>query len=354
MIGLGTTLVLTLAAASPQPDDGCGDVARLSGPPGLVRAVGAALRRQGVQTDALAHCPAVRVDLRKVSGKIALRIVDPYGRRSEGQATTPGAAATLIETWVLPAGDGLVASAGASADAGAGAGAGSVQSALPTASAAPRESAPAATDPDPDVPGRLAQTSATNGGPGGSAFGRAATDLPPLSLAIAGETGAGTDRSLGLGFNASGCVRVGRVCVGALFRLASTRGTGVEPSFTSLNRFGVDLLLNGSLSFHAGPVVLTPSLGVGLGWIRSRGTTAITGKDPVEEGGDEIEDDGGGVRADAALTAALPVSRVLAVTFTIGAGLVPIRPVRGNAEGTLPAEPWGIARAGLGLRWGAP
>src|SRR5262249_27152878 len=121
---------------------------------------------------------------------------------------------------------------------------------------------------------------------------------------MAAESSIGNDGSRWLGVTGNACVVVGPACVGALARLATTQpSTGAGQS----RRWGIDVLLGAGVPFSVGRAILTPGAAIGLGWLRSRSA-------PDGGGATYDEDDTGGLRLEAGLSLAYPLSRSLSIT----------------------------------------
>lgn len=82
-------------------------------------------------------------------------------------------------------------------------------------------------------------------------------------------------------------------------------------------------------------ILVAPRVGVGVAWLHNNERPGIV--------------DDGGLRAEAAITAFIPVRRRFSLSFGLSAELSPLAFARDQSQAP---EPWGYLRAGLGLSWG--
>lgn len=321
--GLLGSLAAALCAAAPLwsaragAEPACGPSVSLEGDEALVRAVAAGLRARGVQPGAPPGCPAIRARLERRAGKGARVVLLGDGATIERQVSGPGAAVVFLESWARPdLSDPLLRS----------------HTVIVTPPSPPPLRGPGSAAPAPWGP------------------------LPQLSVAAHGEVAVGTDGDAWLGAALRACVQIGRVCAGLLGRFAAGLPTATIGS-VAFTRYGGELLVAVSLPFALGRVVLLPTvaLGGGLLFLRTRVS------------GEELHEDDGGLRAELSLLGTVPLRFGLGLDFALGLGAayppggdgifyIPRR--SGDDEYRVPVAaptgPWGMLRAGLGLRWSAP
>ena len=250
------------------------------------------LEQRGITGAPPRGCPAVRVLVSDSGGAILVAMLDPQGRSAERLTASRGVAAALIESW-------------SRADL----------------------SEPLLQMPEPPVaPG----TSAT-----------------PLSVEARLETGLDSDAGGWLGLGAGLCFWMGPLCLGPEVALrAQPLGPGRE--HPEVRRVGADLLaVAGLRGLQAGRLRIVPSLGVGIGWTRSDSAEPSRFAEPVSRRAS---------RAVAALTVYVPLAERLSMEARVAATFTPSGrgEDRPDLPDLLPADPWGLFTAGLGLRWGTP
>jgi hypothetical protein len=149
------------------------------------------------------------------------------------------------------------------------------------------------------------------------------------------ESALGNDQSRWLGFHAGGCWRLEVVCLAARVRTSNrTDEQAMEPF-----RESWELILGIDVPFAIGRWSIEPGIGFGPSGMRTRGDT-----------------DGeytNGIRGEAHVTVSMPVARQFAVDVHVAANLLQSVHFDDQGAGTLPPEPWGFARLGVGLRYGA-
>ena len=156
-------------------------------------------------------CASMRVRVARGDDGLAVEIDDDAGHRIERRASTPDAAATVIESWAT---DALVER--------------------------PAEPAPR---------------------------GR------PM-VAVAAEASLASDGSVWTGPRVTGCAWLGPVCGGVTLRLGRDGGSGGDTQMVGGRRDGVDMLLSVELPARRSRLVVSPGVGLGFGWIRSHGREA--------------------------------------------------------------------------------
>lgn len=149
------------------------------------------------------------------------------------------------------------------------------------------------------------------------------------------ESALGNDESRWLGFHAGGCYMLEVVCLAARVRTSNrTDEQDMEPWRESWEAIvGIDV------PFGIGRWSIEPGIGFGPSGMRTRGTTdkAYTN----------------GIRGEAHVTVSIPVALRFAVDVHVAANLLQSVHFDDHGNGTLPPEPWGFARLGVGLRYGA-
>jgi hypothetical protein len=294
VIGL-TPLGLTPLTARADPS--CVPAVILDGDRALIAEIASQLRESGISSP-LRGCPFARVTIERHGDSIALSIVDPDDRRAQRAVGDPATAAVLIES-LLAAQDPAIRIATAQ---------------------------PVDVQRDAEVPAVLAPS-------------------PPIAvpgaLAMAAESSLATDRSFWFGVRASGCVMLGPACVGGATRFARDTLVAGAAEVSEASRFGADLLLSGELPIERDGFTLTPGVGLGVGWLHVR-------RDVMT---DTVEIDTGGLRAEAHVSATMPLGRLLQLRLGASIAISPVahtQPFR--AEGNeAPGEPRGFARVELGL-----
>jgi hypothetical protein len=174
-----------------------------------------------------------------------------------------------------------------------------------------------------------------------------AADTPIVGFDLGGETAVALDASVWFGVHLAGCVRLGPMCLGALARFSADSGLTGDSKETDTQRLGLDVLLIADFPIDCGPVFLTPGVGFGAGWMNASRTAG---------GGDDVDVDGGGMRADVHATLTIPVGADFAIDVALGADVwILAHTARYEEDGTvLAGEPRARFRATIGLRYGAP
>jgi hypothetical protein len=182
------------------------------------------------------------------------------------------------------------------------------------------------------------------------------------SVTVAGETALATDGSLWMGAGLGACVRVGQFCIGlGIHAAGDTAATGkigavynatssesapacTDETQRKLTRFGADASLTADLPLRVGAVALGPGIGLGAGWLSTNAAL----------GGHAGTASTIGPRAEARLLLSVPLGWGLAVELIFRADVAPLAHRKDLSAGgfTLPGEPLGLLRLGLGLRYG--
>ena len=290
-------VVAALVPGSLEAAPECRPAVIIAGDASTAAQIAEALHARGID-EPRAGCPAERARIDRVDGAIRLSITDSDGRRIERQVSDPDTAAAVIESFTaLDLGPPIqVASA------------------------------------DVEQPVLIGETIA------------AATSATPRgSFGAAFESALATDRSLWLGVRARGCVQLGQLCVGGAARFARDSGISGDAKRTASTRTTADMLVVLDVPLALGRFAITPGAGLGVGWLRGRAN--------VSSGGEMLDVDAGGLRANAHVGVALPVGR--GVSLTLGAS-VEVSPFAhtapyGQDGHEIAGEPRGFVRLDLGL-----
>jgi hypothetical protein len=260
----------------------------------LVEAVAEELARRQSVADPTS-CVPVRARLSSEGSRYAVMIEDAWGRRTERQVASVQLVATLIETWMV--------------------------SGIEEPVVEPTLSTPVV---PPTPPVRPTHSR--------------------LVLSVQGEGALADDRSLWVGLGAMMCLRLGRLCPGALVRFADDEGwadggNGPPEARRSLSALGV-----GSAIISIGPLRLLPRIGVGIartwdGQLKGR----------HEDGG---SDNRGWLRAEAGITGQILVRDQWALSLDLLGELAPLALESRLSNPRELHEPWIFYRLGLGVAWG--
>ncbi len=349
-------LVSTAGTAAAEP---CAPRAELGGDRAAVERVAGELRELGVSiAPATARCPSVQAMVELDRGGGIAVAVRGASHGSEGRVMTDAAlAAAWIDSWARD--DLEVAS----------------WSAGVAAPAAPLVVAPSDVPPTP--------------------ISVATPLLERLAISGSYEQSWTNDGSAWTGGSVSGCVRVGRFCLGARVRAA------FEPQLTSgitaAARSDLSAFAIGSIPIDVGQMTIAPELGIGFGRFSTRrleGCSAETpptcatnepdcvmppavpcdgtnGTDPsLGQGtiyvGDGLDESSYSPRFSVALRIAIPLFKYVWLDGLASLTMSPlhhagsygpiVEPVSGVSSGdvTLPGEPEDGLQLGVGLRLGAP
>ncbi|MDZ4696846.1 MAG: hypothetical protein SGI86_17035 [Deltaproteobacteria bacterium] len=286
--------------------------------PEVASEVTAFLSRSGIANNfAAAGCGIVLARVDRVGGGLQVRIKDASGRISQRDVSSVAAAGALIESWARS-----------------------------------------------DVPASLLfpidEGDATVVDVQRDAIASAPVVAAVFGVAFSAETTVSDDGSSWMGARASGCVRVGAVCVGVLGRFASDMENQRPASEVARERTAVDGLLGVGMPIGIGGLTLQPGVAFGVGWLRSQITqfeSTRNANEDVEVDGDadaEEEEDslvtdvrsGVGLRAEASMTLGWKVHRAIGVELTLATTVAP-------AAETVD-ESLLLYRGSIGVRWGTP
>ena len=297
-----------IATAAPS----CPPAVVVQGPPEIVQPIVAILRGHGL-TSAPGACGDRLVNASLAADRDApgyrLHIRDAVGHGSDRRGADAATAASLIESWALAEDADLWAPP--------------VAPRIKADDCAARQ--PPAASPEPP------------GAPGAAAH-----------IGIGPEMSLSSDDAIWWGGRATGCARVGALCVGVRAGLARTDATpapgGIAQS--DLTRTLSDLSAMVAWSIRSGRLWAAPSLGLGGAWLRSRASLA-----PLSATTDDFL-----ARAEVGATAGLTIRGGWSVAADVGGALAAVLGGYGR-EGAaamyMPAAPRAFFRAGVGV-WYAP
>ena len=166
-----------------------------------------------------------------------------------------------------------------------------------------------------------------------------------LGLALGPTLAHSNDGAFWIGAELSGCVRVGRVCVGADAKVV--RDMGVTGREIHARRLAADLMLAADLPYRVGRAALTPGLAVGIGWLHN-GVSRPSAP--------ALDADRGGLRTSAHLTVSIPITRHLSFDLGLALDLSPFAQTGDwQSEGVeVPGDPRLFERGLASLRYGEP
>lgn len=293
MVSALPLLSASLALAAGEP---CKATTALEGPVDLVAPIQRELEQHGVPVGRPGTCHDRSVRARVANGptrgSFRLHIEDGFGRTSDRVLNDSGTAASLVESWAI--------------------------------------------EEDADLLTLGPPSSVVASSAGLSSSGAPAA-APAFHLYGGIGSLVGSDHSVWATAVFGGCGRLGAACVGAEISGGSDLGLGGESTDVGMRRSSADVIATGSLPLTSGRWLLMPSVGVGVGWIRSH--VAAEGADGPPETGNSV-----GVRGLVSVLAGAALSKHVGIALDIGATYAPsARPAPGdNSNSNLPAEPrWG-------------
>ena len=148
------------------------------------------------------------------------------------------------------------------------------------------------------------------------------------------ESALASDSSRWLGLQLGGCWMIDMVCLAVRVRTSSR----VDADDMEVRRQSSEALVGVDVPFGRRGWLVTP--GIAFGW-----------SSMVTRGADNEATNG--LRADAHVTVSIPVAARFAVDVQLAANLLQPIHFDEKSENMLPSEPWGFARLGVGLRYGA-
>lgn len=284
-------LATSTVLASAARADACPAV-DLAGEPALVAVIAGELGARGIGDAEGAACAPLRAAVEWRGPLLVIAIDDGGAAPLERVVRDPATAATVIESFTRT----------------------DVASPLLAARAVPRT--PEIEAPAPAVP--VAPAPRRTG----------------VHLSASVESSFANDDTTWLGGSVGVCVRTGPICATARLRWA-----GVVGGFgaAEVERNVKELLIGVDLPIALGRVLVTPGYAGGLGGME----THVGGMDRHT----------GSFRAEAHVGLAVPVARALAMDLAVSLALG--ERTEFDAAAMVPSEPWGMVRAGLGLRYGA-
>jgi hypothetical protein len=149
------------------------------------------------------------------------------------------------------------------------------------------------------------------------------------------ESAIGSDESRWFGLHLGGCWMLDVVCLAGRVRTSNrTDEHEMEPW-----RESWEVLVGVDVPFAIGRWSIEPGIAFGPSGMSTRGA--------------EDREDTNGIRGEAHVTVSIPVASRFAVDVHVAANLLQSVHFDERSHGTLPPEPWGFARLGVGLRYGA-
>lgn len=292
-------LVFLVAAESAVP---LCRTAAVVGDDDLVAELRVELDQRGVPLTSFAPTAALLVHVERTDQGIRLELRDRDGRAADRAAASVSIGATLVESWLRT-----------------------------------------------DIASPLLMARAHPAPPQTASSSTAEPAAPAVSIAL--ESSIGTDRSFWTGGRAAACVSIRAFCPGFVLRMAydprKTTGASYDRGdVDDLRRFTADALLGIDRPFEYGRATLTPGLAAGVQWLVANTTRG--------------EHDGNVARlafaTEARLVLGIAIARAVSVELGVSALLSPFRHRDAFEEDgfTIPGNPLGYLRAGLGLRYGRP
>jgi hypothetical protein len=316
------TVGLACVSARPATAGDCAPAVVVRGAEPLRTTIAAELARNGISAPS-PGCVGQEVTVTRETTKLTLTMIDAYGRVTRRTVTDVGAACALIESRI---GAELLASLLPQGDAP---GVGEAVAEL------------AESDVSPAAPVAVLGSAPV---PVASAPGRG------VSLFVATELAAGSDRSGWAGLSVSGCVMLGPTCLGAIVRFWHDLDASDESAnvISKRDTGEVDIALD--LPFTRRRIDFRPGVELGVGWVHMGGFG--THPDTV----DDNEFDHGDVSAGLHVGATFPLSSHWAAEGDLGASIsLFAHQAPFVVDGVmLPGEPRAFCLASLGLRYGIP
>jgi hypothetical protein len=306
----------------------CAPLATVRGPRADAEALTRELVARGVPVEPDGFppgpCPRTAVSVVRADGALRVTITDGVGRRAERSVSSVATAATLVESW-------LRLSALADADP-----------APVVAAPAPVVAAPAPSPAPPPAPSRPTPLVARE--PTSTDVAVEATPDAPAERVVSrwlvdasGEYGMARDRTRWSGGRVRGCVRLGPVCVGPMFRVA---GNDRQEKL-------VEGYLQADLPLRFGAVSLRPAIALGAGAMYER---FGAGRGPDEAFDRDREEERYTPRAEVSLTASYALFERW--HLTLGGAVTGVALGGGRFERVDDHQT--TARMFAGLTWGVP
>jgi hypothetical protein len=298
------SLTIVACAAGAEANDVCPPSATVEGE--SAAAVRDLLGGRGI-AEPTEGCQGVHARLSAAQGGLEVEVTDPAGRQSRRDVDSPSQAATLIESWARS----------------------DLSAALLTppvlAFTAPAER-PVDAEPTTIVREVVRPTH-------------------DLGLAVGATIAHSNDGAFWAGAELQGCVRVGRLCVGADARVL--RDMEVTKREIHARRMSSDMLLLADLPYRVGKAMITPGLGVGLGWLHN-------GVPRLHQ--HAADADRGGMRTTAHLTVSIPLTHHLSFDVGLALDVSPFAQTSTWDSGgvDVPGDPRVFQRGLASLRYGEP
>ncbi|MFO0579053.1 MAG: hypothetical protein U1A78_34045 [Polyangia bacterium] len=319
VVGLVPAPLHAAEGTDPAPPARCTPQVQLAGDPTLRAALSEALSQRAIRTAVVRDCPTLRAEVTRHDGLVKVVLQEDVPREERLVADLHTVVA-LIETWLRS----------------------DISAPLLSALLAP--------------PPELGVATAPRARPDGAA----AKHRLPVRLELTPEVGVDTKAEPWFGGALRGCIQVGPLCLGALFRAAgdlpSVDGAGVR-----WQRLVTDVLVTAEWPLRAGRFTFSPGLGLGAGWVRNQISIPPEPPEPQEqEAGAQaipLTLNDGGMRAEARALIAVDLYRGLSLALSVSAQAAFLdgspTPVRIGEHSTFLSDvlPWGALRGGLGLRW---
>lgn len=236
----GAVVIVAWATARAESEP-CMPAAQLAGDRDLIAAVQTELESRGIPIRGTTGCGTVSAELAVGDdARVHIHIVDADGRRVERVAADAMGAATAIESWARrDVTDPLLAARGSTRVAA-------------VIGRVPVEDVPPPVEPPAEVP--VARRYVIGAG---------------LDAGVSGDGAAWG------GVRVHGCARAGRFCLGGMVRYAIDSEQAGDSLELQTSRTALDLTLTAGIPLRAGPLLLTPAVGLGQ--------TAVTAARDVPE-----------------------------------------------------------------------
>jgi len=301
--------------ASPAASAVCAATAVVQGDSPTADEVRRLLRERGVRGEAGAACDPVVARVQPTGDRVRVTVAAADGPLSARIVTDSATAATVIESWSRP----------------------DLEASLLAPRAAPSLPPPARQPPPlPVTPPVVAPI-------------RPRAPTRAWSVSGLGLVSYASDASLWFDLVVPACAEFGPFCLGGFFRASFDSGESGLSGELETSRVAMDLVAMAELPMRFGVVTVSPGAGIGGGWFRSVGD--------VEEPPPGLEPiDGGALRFDAHVRAAVLRRPTLAVEFALFGDVAPVahtaRFVDHGVE--LAGEPRWSLRGGVGVRYVGP
>ncbi len=307
-------MVLALSAWTSAGAADCPVAVSLEGDALLAAEVQGELTRDGVTTVAGPSCSAVSVTLSRCEGGIRMTVIDSMRPTEERVVSDTAVAASFIESWVRHDLDEPLLH---------GTEVGEATSRIPGSSSLD----PEMLEMQPPSSEPTARRSFAV-----SAF---------VSATVAQDGSTWIDPAL------RACLSFGPVCTGVTIRGRFDLGVSGDSSRFESERAGVDMMLSAGMPIGLGKVDLTPSIGVGGGWLHTR----FSG-DASREGA--VARESAGIRLEARLALAMQLGAPWAMLIATRFLASPFARATPSMDGgaLLAGEPRWSFSAGVGLRYG--